>query len=90
MPQTCATPTRHALTIADAAAMAGKSVTWVRRRLNYLGFDSEMLMNGRRGVMPGEVRRMIAEDEEWRRSVEQRLWKLKRPALRLVWSNPDP
>lgn len=90
MPQTCVTPTCHALTIADAAAMAGKSVTWVRRRLNYLGFDSTVLMNGRRGVMPGEVRRMIAEDEEGRRHAERRLRKPKRPALRLVWSNPDP
>jgi hypothetical protein len=90
MPQTCATPTRQALAIANAAAMAGKSVTWVRRRLNYLGFDSAVLMNGRRGVMLGEVRRMIAEDEEGRRHAERWLRKPKRPALRLVWSNPDP
>lgn len=90
MTDACTTSTGHVLKIAEAAAMAGKSVTWVRRRLDYLGFQSAVFPNGRRGVMPGEVRRMIADDEEWRRGVKQRRRKPPHTRLRLVWSNPGP
>jgi hypothetical protein len=78
---------KHALSVREAAALAGRSASWIRTRLNYGGYELLRLPDGRQAVSRAEVQRMLAADDLVRSRRKKRLSR-QQPAIRLVWSNP--
>lgn len=84
------TPRASAVTIAEAAAMAGRSTSWIRTQRDFGPLDA-VDIDGRQGVTVTSLRVLIAEQ-----NIRQALMKQRRkatnkprpaPILRLVIDN---
>lgn len=72
--------------IADAAAHAGRSTSRVRV-LRQAGILTACEIDGRQAVTAGSLHRFMIEAARQEAASKA---KRSRPALRLVWSNPNP
>lgn len=84
---TCAPESRSALTVAEAASIAGRSTSWIRDMITARGLDP--VAGSRPLAVTAESLRRLMEHEAERRARPLARRRRKAPNLRLVWSNPN-